>query len=193
MSFEQLCPLVSLALCARGGCRPVLTTKIIFTPLQFSPQIQFSPRDLASNLSEKGRAISPGLVAPAHLSLLNFCTPKHPHTRPSQITWRAPDLPAVPVSDCGFFCLLGNLPQIIEKRRRDRINSSLSELRRLVPTAFEKQVCVFWEPLVPVAFERIFWEPLVPSCEGCRVWGRAPRMRKSGARLCLPYHPHCWE
>ncbi|MEQ2197432.1 hypothetical protein XENOCAPTIV_029333, partial [Xenoophorus captivus] len=29
--------------------------------------------------------------------------------------------------------------QVIEKRRRDRINSSLSELRRLVPTAFEKQ------------------------------------------------------
>ncbi|XP_030051375.1 hairy/enhancer-of-split related with YRPW motif protein 2 [Microcaecilia unicolor] len=28
---------------------------------------------------------------------------------------------------------------IIEKRRRDRINHSLSELRRLVPTAFEKQ------------------------------------------------------
>ncbi|KAG8225249.1 hypothetical protein J437_LFUL008786 [Ladona fulva] len=28
---------------------------------------------------------------------------------------------------------------IIEKRRRDRINCSLSELRRLVPTAFEKQ------------------------------------------------------
>ncbi|NXA41437.1 HEYL protein, partial [Eudromia elegans] len=28
---------------------------------------------------------------------------------------------------------------IIEKQRRDRINSSLSELRRLVPTAFEKQ------------------------------------------------------
>ncbi|MEQ2171208.1 hypothetical protein GOODEAATRI_008277 [Goodea atripinnis] len=28
---------------------------------------------------------------------------------------------------------------VIEKRRRDRINSSLSELRRLVPTAFEKQ------------------------------------------------------
>ncbi|KAM6915201.1 hairy/enhancer-of-split related with YRPW motif protein 2 [Xenentodon cancila] len=28
---------------------------------------------------------------------------------------------------------------IIEKRRRDRINSSLSELRRLVPRAFEKQ------------------------------------------------------
>nr|XP_034976661.1 hairy/enhancer-of-split related with YRPW motif-like protein isoform X2 [Zootoca vivipara] len=29
--------------------------------------------------------------------------------------------------------------QIIDKRRRDRINSSLSELRRLVPTTFEKQ------------------------------------------------------
>ncbi|XP_040928913.1 hairy/enhancer-of-split related with YRPW motif-like protein isoform X1 [Betta splendens] len=29
---------------------------------------------------------------------------------------------------------------IIEKRRRDRINHSLSELRRLVPSAFEKQV-----------------------------------------------------
>lgn len=28
---------------------------------------------------------------------------------------------------------------IIEKRRRDRINHSLSELRRLVPSAFEKQ------------------------------------------------------
>ncbi len=32
------------------------------------------------------------------------------------------------------------IPQIIEKRRRDRINHSLSELRRLVPSAFEKQV-----------------------------------------------------
>lgn len=29
--------------------------------------------------------------------------------------------------------------QVIEKRRRDRINNSLSELRRLVPSAFEKQ------------------------------------------------------
>ena len=28
---------------------------------------------------------------------------------------------------------------IIEKRRRDRINQSLNELRRLVPAAFEKQ------------------------------------------------------
>lgn len=28
---------------------------------------------------------------------------------------------------------------IIEKRRRDRINSSLTELRRLVPSAYEKQ------------------------------------------------------
>ena len=28
---------------------------------------------------------------------------------------------------------------IIEKRRRDRINHSLSELKRLVPSAFEKQ------------------------------------------------------
>jgi len=30
--------------------------------------------------------------------------------------------------------------QIIEKRRRDRINNCLVELRRLVPAAFEKQV-----------------------------------------------------
>jgi YRPW motif-containing protein len=28
---------------------------------------------------------------------------------------------------------------MIEKRRRDRINNSLLELRRLVPAAFEKQ------------------------------------------------------
>lgn len=46
------------------------------------------------------------------------------------------------INDPGFFSPLGNLLQIIEKRRRDRINSSLSELRRLVPTAFEKQVSV---------------------------------------------------
>lgn len=31
------------------------------------------------------------------------------------------------------------LEQMIEKRRRDRINNSLNELRRLVPAAFEKQ------------------------------------------------------
>ena len=31
------------------------------------------------------------------------------------------------------------LLQMIEKRRRDRINNSLNELRRLVPAAFEKQ------------------------------------------------------
>jgi len=31
---------------------------------------------------------------------------------------------------------------VIEKRRRDRINNSLSELRRLVPAAFEKQVII---------------------------------------------------
>lgn len=29
--------------------------------------------------------------------------------------------------------------QIIEKRRRDRINNCLAELKRLVPAAFEKQ------------------------------------------------------
>lgn len=36
---------------------------------------------------------------------------------------------------------------MIEKRRRDRINNSLSELRRLVPTAVEKQVrdWSYWE------------------------------------------------
>lgn len=39
-----------------------------------------------------------------------------------------------------FCCCFAFWGQIIEKRRRDRINNSLSELRRLVPTAFEKQV-----------------------------------------------------
>lgn len=42
----------------------------------------------------------------------------------------------------GFFFLFFH-QQIIEKRRRDRINNSLSELRRLVPSAFEKQVHQF--------------------------------------------------
>ncbi len=52
-----------------------------------------------------------------------------------------------PVSECFLLqivVLCSNwfpwIPQIIEKRRRDRINHSLSELRRLVPSAFEKQV-----------------------------------------------------
>lgn len=48
---------------------------------------------------------------------------------------------------------------IIEKRRRDRINSSLSELRRLVPTAFEKQVCVCESP----------WWPGPTRAAGCGV------------------------
>ena len=34
---------------------------------------------------------------------------------------------------------------IIEKRRRDRINSSLSELKRLVPQALEKSGMHFWK------------------------------------------------
>ena len=33
--------------------------------------------------------------------------------------------------------------QLIEKRRRDRINSCLVQLRKLVPAAFEKQVSGF--------------------------------------------------
>lgn len=39
----------------------------------------------------------------------------------------------------GGRCRAGKAVLIIEKRRRDRINTSLTELRRLVPTAFEKQ------------------------------------------------------
>ncbi|XP_012940775.1 hairy/enhancer-of-split related with YRPW motif protein 1 [Aplysia californica] len=42
-------------------------------------------------------------------------------------------------SDDGFDERLKSGSQIIEKRRRDRINTSLTELRRLVPSAFEKQ------------------------------------------------------
>lgn len=53
--------------------------------------------------------------------------------------------------------------QIIEKRRRDRINNSLSELRRLVPTAFEKQVSLYLENYVyevPQGSHRIQTEPI---------------------------------
>ncbi|XP_060094861.1 hairy/enhancer-of-split related with YRPW motif protein 2 isoform X1 [Heteronotia binoei] len=46
---------------------------------------------------------------------------------------------------------------IIEKRRRDRINNSLSELRRLVPTAFEKQISPLSCSLLhPPSFRRDF-------------------------------------
>ncbi|MEJ1289145.1 hairy/enhancer-of-split related with YRPW motif 1 [Cricetulus griseus] len=38
-----------------------------------------------------------------------------------------------------FIFVISYKHKIIEKRRRDRINNSLSELRRLVPSAFEKQ------------------------------------------------------
>ncbi|CAG7826135.1 unnamed protein product [Allacma fusca] len=45
-----------------------------------------------------------------------------------------------PGSDnCGHHVSRKKRRGIIEKRRRDRINNSLAELRRLVPTAFEKQ------------------------------------------------------
>ena len=40
------------------------------------------------------------------------------------------------------FMLCSPSSQVIEKRRRDRINNCLMELRRLVPQAFEKQVRV---------------------------------------------------
>lgn len=49
---------------------------------------------------------------------------------------RPPRRPPAPARPLTPLCA----PQIIEKRRRDRINNSLSELRRLVPSAFEKQV-----------------------------------------------------
>lgn len=44
-----------------------------------------------------------------------------------------------PGSDTGASISRKKRRGIIEKRRRDRINNSLTELRRLVPTAFEKQ------------------------------------------------------
>ncbi|ODM98635.1 Hairy/enhancer-of-split related with YRPW motif protein [Orchesella cincta] len=44
-----------------------------------------------------------------------------------------------PGSDTGANISRKKRRGIIEKRRRDRINNSLTELRRLVPTAFEKQ------------------------------------------------------
>lgn len=93
---------------------------------------------------------------------------------------------------CNFSFLLGNLPQIIEKRRRDRINSSLSELRRLVPTAFEKQVRVCVSPWCPPVRAAGFGvQP--PERGSLRVWGTAPRTGKCGAKLCLSHHPHSRE
>lgn len=44
-------------------------------------------------------------------------------------------------SDAGSCQLMSRKKRrgVIEKKRRDRINSSLSELKRLVPSAYEKQ------------------------------------------------------
>lgn len=52
-------------------------------------------------------------------------------------------------------------PQIIEKRRRDRINNSLSELRRLVPSAFEKQVMEKVDRALSVAVHTFGILPLI--------------------------------
>lgn len=56
-----------------------------------------------------------------------------------------------------FVCFL----QIIEKRRRDRINNSLSELRRLVPSAFEKQVMEKVDRALSVAVHTFGILPLI--------------------------------
>lgn len=90
------------------------------------------------------RAISPGLSMVFLLSLCTQNTYLHGPVQSASLNlpFTALNLRAVAVNDCVFFSPLGNHLQIIEKRRRDRINSSLSELRRLVPTAFEKQVRV---------------------------------------------------
>ena len=50
-------------------------------------------------------------------------------------------------------CLLYFFLQIIEKRRRDRINNCLVELRRLVPAAFEKQVCLLLTHVVKLVLQ----------------------------------------
>lgn len=68
----------------------------------------------------------------------------------------------------GIYSRNGNVPlcfacflQIIEKRRRDRINNSLSELRRLVPSAFEKQVMVKVDRALRVAIHAFRILPLI--------------------------------
>lgn len=82
-------------------CEPTLGPSFLLkSPLHCScptscrtlPKPNFFPRDLASNLAEKGRAIPPGLITPVHVSSLNLCTPKHSPTQPFQSTWRALDL-----------------------------------------------------------------------------------------------------
>ncbi len=60
---------------------------------------------------------------------------------PEDCTCNAEQMTVLFLNDC-YEWFHNVFEQIIEKRRRDRINNSLSELRRLVPSAFEKQVRV---------------------------------------------------
>ena len=62
---------------------------------------------------------------------------------------------------------------MIEKRRRDRINNSLTELRRLVPQAFEKQVsdfrcCYFLILLLNNATTHVCTQSLLNEPQSCR-------------------------
>uniref|UniRef100_A0A4W5KGD2 Hes-related family bHLH transcription factor with YRPW motif 2 n=1 Tax=Hucho hucho TaxID=62062 RepID=A0A4W5KGD2_9TELE len=71
---------------------------------------------------------------------------------------------------------------IIEKRRRDRINNSLSELRRLVPTAFEKQVTAGYITLLGI---HIFTVTLFVSLGYFDAHSLAMDFMSVGFRECL--------
>lgn len=60
--------------------------------------------------------------------------------------------------------------QIIEKRRRDRINTSLVELRRLVPAAFEKQASFFYKTQLVYVIFFILQTVWVFFAKGQPIW-----------------------
>lgn len=104
-------PWSGVPLCELGGCWPIFTVrtqcKITFTPLlQNSPQSQ---KICPQTWQKRGEQFPLGLSCPVLHSA--FAPPKTftPRALPKHLGGVL-DLSAVPVSDCGFFCLLGKSP-----------------------------------------------------------------------------------